>query len=401
VVAQVVPPGADRSFQIRRVEGARQTFDVVTAGLAGASLRFQVVRTDRNKLRLTLIGDDGVLPTDEDVTMWSTAVTAALAGLKRDLDEFVWSGFLGPDVGKWLTQAQRLGGPTAVGPFRLVPAPDAYGEIITKPRGGAVGITHSWFIRVEGVVKARDNWEAEGIAASHARTVSALLSLAWGTDWVLRMGPFTARVDERPEFVFPNTSAWVEDNPLNGGSSAPPNKVDLPDWLGKAWAIAERDQEISRILHVYHEARALDPSHPSFAALGYIATIEGIAGRRFPQIQSCKDCNQKTGSAARFRRMVKEVLYRDEAERISTAYDRRSRTVHTGELFGYERNYGHSPLGAPPSENDATRFTRDTLLSLQRAARRLVIRELGGPLNWEPLTKEDMPGGLLAAAMVI
>jgi hypothetical protein len=126
---------------------------------------------------------------------------------------------------------------------------------------------------------------------------------------------------------------------------------------------------------------------PSQACVTYVAVIESIGKKRALH----------AGSRGRFREALKQVLFIDEALKTAEAYDRRCDTAHEGKVHGPQRSSGVEGLLPMLMSDDGRDFT-DLLSALQKAAQRLLWQELGAPQTWN-LTEDDMPRGLVVAAM--
>jgi hypothetical protein len=105
------------------------------------------------------------------------------------------------------------------------------------------------------------------------------------------------------------------------------------------------DDVVRHALASFHEGFLLSERHPSLAAIGFVAALEGL-GSRLVDLRTCPECHSKVGSGKRFRAVVAAVRPEDESREIARLYTPRSETAHSGILHGTESSFGVSAMGA-------------------------------------------------------
>jgi hypothetical protein len=223
-------------------------------------------------------------------------------------------------------------------------------------------------------------------AAEALRTACGLLSVAWWTSMTVRVGPKFFGSDPRDYL----TKSEYEDS-----NEIPPYEVDVPPWLDQAASmiLEPRNGDLRDALDGYFFALSLRPEFPSHACISLAACIEAVGER----IRRRAKLSTK-GAMANFREGLNGVLYRDEARKVQRVYSKRSSTAHDGRVHGTQRAFGLRAVPGLLASTDTENFDQ-MLFAMEKAARRLLIAELGGPKTWEPLTADDMPRGLVMMAV--
>jgi hypothetical protein len=114
--------------------------------------------------------------------------------------------------------------------------------------------------------------------------------------------------------------------------------VDAPDlWAAAANLTSEDADSFWHALASYRTAWMLRHEHPSFGFVALVTAIEALVDEN--DLSSCTSCGQIGGLGRAFRNVITtETGISDELLKPITnrAYDRRSKTLHTGLLHGRE-----------------------------------------------------------------
>jgi hypothetical protein len=130
---------------------------------------------------------------------------------------------------------------------------------------------------------ADDLYDANRWAAGQARRLTGLLSVAFGSPWVLRMGPNPGKPGEG--FVLPD--APKHQTGADQIEFPPPRDAAYPDWIKGAWKIMARKPWLSRLVVAFQEGLLLGQNHESYAAMAFVAIIEEIGTRRVKKLPRC------------------------------------------------------------------------------------------------------------------
>lgn len=133
------------------------------------------------------------------------------------------------------------------------------------------------------------------------------------------------------------------------------------------------DSALKHALLMYHESVVLEREHPSVSLVCLTSATEALAARRSPKREKCVTCGQITGSTARFRSVLAEVLPFDKAKDVAGAYAYRSKTVHEAAMHG-DSGYTYLPSDFHLPQNSGD--FRELQWRLSGACRELLLREL-------------------------
>ncbi|MBV6695610.1 hypothetical protein KV557_00525 [Kitasatospora aureofaciens] len=250
--------------------------------------------------------------------------------------------------------------------------------------------TYTYPLIAAGTVSAYSWTPGFREAQRQVRRICALLTLTSPiVCWIPRSQPLHFQPGAEGLKV-PATGLWHElgdpdrPGPWTGEPLEGAVPLDLPVWLSRAWQAVDVDPGLDRAVDAAYEAVRLERDHPSAAHLAYVAAIEGY-GERYVEpapCDCCEECPTEKGVAqARFKEALRRAgLSSKERGRLRQAYELRSRTGHTGAMFGTEDSFGfpHMDLFAPQA---GTQFTHHHLRRLRHAARtvlRHAIEQHGG-----------------------
>lgn len=319
-------------------------------------------------------------PSIDQIQPWVTAVQTAGERLGHSHTEFAWGAIVGvsPEWDGRHVNLEVLETPASVGPLRLRPG-GVFVQERTPPRFPSLngfGAHETWPLIVEGASSGY-SWDAASPPASRdLHRLCALLSIVWEQCWVLREGPQPSTLGEIhiPEKVPPD--AWfgpIDDN------RPPPHPLRVPDWLDSAWTLLDGDSDLAHAVAGHYEGLQLLRDHPSFALIAFVGSIESIGAKLFG-LRRCAQCQADTGYARRFRKALRLVRSRRDAENLFAAYDRRSKTAHAGHLHGAEPLFGVPDFSRALSADPMQHFAWGLARRMGNVSRDLLVRALTGDL---------------------
>lgn len=351
-VPQIRSGGPDRDSDLAF------SFDIEAATLrstlamepAGPGVRFVVTSTDGTPVQ------------DPDLRVWRTVVDEALDHFREPGDS-TWFAVIGTTPGGMFEYAdQRLRAAGKVGSIDLRPCA-AMEECI-----GIVGLDDDKVRQIHPVLLegACRNDHDGGIYAYEegiqTRRVCALLSLAWGRCWTIKLHPHP----ERPPGVVLDAQLPTLDRSNNLMST---EVVELPSWLAAAWKNVEDDPNLSDALDSFYEGMLLLSEHPSLAMVAFVICCETHGSRSIPERRS----------RARVRAALETVLNPEDAgELVNAYYTHRNETAHQGKLHGLEKSSGRQLDRMVGEENPELAFSLGLLRGLRDATRDLLLSAVGG-----------------------
>lgn len=230
-----------------------------------------------------------------------------------------------------------------------------------------------WPIIVEGRSQ-EDEWaKADREAAGALHRLASLVSLAWNEPFQVRVGPQLASTlpPRLPDDWMAPRDSFLGANPQIGMRDEQP----LPGWLQEAWRYLDNDDragDAAAALSLWHEGLLLQPEHPSFALVAFVASVEQVDKVLQPAT---------SGSAARFWKALGQVTPASDlaALRKPDVYKLRSSTAHGSRVHGLETIFG-AVVPPPPlstiSPDPLSHFVHRTVPQMAKAARALLIRML-------------------------
>lgn len=315
---------------------------------------------------------------EDEFAVWRQGVESAIARLGTRI-EVKWIAILSQSQPESYTlNGQRLEVPASVGDLSFTSITDGVSEDARIPMSGigvSVGQFYHWPIEVRGSTSCYV-WLRDGelTALARLRRLSALLSLAWDSPWIVREGPRD-----------PAVSFSGEDSPLQGHSWRPiadeilrdsGRPISVPAWISDAERTMTQISRLAHALLMHQEGLILRRDHPSMALVCFTAAVETLAQiNKNPE--KCPECGMVLSSRKRFEDAVRDVLDEEQAAYLAKAYPQRSRTVHQGRLHGTEmqiNSFGRMSLFAPDEE---AIFTAGTVQSAQEVSKRLLLGAFG------------------------
>lgn len=325
----------------------------------------------------------------ELVRKWSTALAAALSGLREGPSKHLWWAVLGPDLTLRGPNRVVLGSASAGG-LSIAEGNVVYAERLYQRSNITFHISSDllWLpLTVEGTSLGYDWPEAAQDAYRQLFESCALISLEAEQRWVVRerpqprspTAPELGKLADRPPGSRLRAATTEEiqrarDNPLTIDSA----------WLSHAIG-SLKTKRLFDAASVFYEGVGLQEEHTSFAAVAFVTCIEQLGDYLFQEEDppACSECGKKQFSSRSrlFEKALGLAASQERAKWLIKLYGRRSATAHQGRLFGHESILGNyeaaSVLSAFASEPQ--RF-ETSLHFLRKAAKDLLRRVLGGDL---------------------
>lgn len=247
--------------------------------------------------------------------------------------------------------------------------------------GGTVEVTYPVVVR--GSASGYESRAAMKQANDQLLRLCASLTLDTGYFW---------EVLESPQpYEWDPTSLPVSEYPLNDRDPVKYATVNCAatEVAEETFARMETDSVVANLAAAYYHAREIEEGSPSLATVIYVSVIEAIGSRFVPltKCQCCADCNKSQGYARQFRKALREVLPRKEADRLGRLYEKRSKTAHEGTLHGTE--FRLFAISNSFDSDPADFFFYQEVRHIRAAARGLLLKlvEDGLP-EMEPATPE-------------
>jgi hypothetical protein len=210
-------------------------------------------------------------------------------------------------------------------------------------------------------------------ATVELNTVCALLSLEFESAWNVRQ---PAMIDDGSEITLPSFGFGLTDgrhHPIVGMI----RRVSTPSWMDGAAHIVGDNETLFSALHSHREGLALMDEHPSLALVCFVSAIEGV-GSTLVDLAVCDECKSRIGAGKRFRKALKTVFTNREVDALTSAYELRSQTAHSGTLHGEETSMGMfmAPLESFAGRAQSMDFRYETLWALRDASKKVLVKQL-------------------------
>ncbi|MFE2534721.1 hypothetical protein [Streptomyces sp. NPDC059371] len=311
----------------------------------------------------------------EDIAMWRGGIEAAIARIGTRNKER-WIAILSQNQPDPHTlNGQRLDGDTTIGDLSFASLTSGVSEDALIPMSGhgvTVGQFSHWPIEVRGSTSCY-TWRRDGEVATLARLrrISAALSLAWDSPWLVREGPHDSNLSQERSHLQGHSWRPVTDETMRDGS----RPITIPSWIANAERIMAETPRWANALLMHQEGLTLKRDHPSMALVCFTAAVETIAQiNKNPE--KCPECSMVLSSRQRFEDTIHGVLDEEQAMYLMKSYPQRSKTVHQGRLHGTEmqiNGFGRMSLFVPDEE---LLFTAGTVEAAQEASKRLLLNAL-------------------------
>lgn len=216
--------------------------------------------------------------------------------------------------------------------------------------------------------------DTERQAARSLHRLVCLIGLAWNEPWQVRVAPQLSSnlPPNLPEgWLAEVPEPFLGHNPQIGMRS----EAGLPDWIQAAWYRLEVDDpagDIGAALSLWHEGVLLQPEHPSFALVAFVACVEQIGKVLAPAIG---------GSRGRFWSALQLGTNAHELTELKKVdvYKLRSMTAHGSRMHGLETVFGSvvpPPALAAGLPDSVSNFVHQTVPQMHRAGQALLLRVL-------------------------
>jgi hypothetical protein len=342
--------------------------------------RLRLVPLQRG-LVAVVAGADGPDIEATQVEPWATAIEEATRRVGQRHQSFDWVAVVGRLPGREFYRI-ALASEARIGSLRLSPAQHYLTEYLSGSHPSLFARTSywSWPIIVEGSSTGY-NWLVAAVAATRTvHRLAALLSLSWGSCWVIREVP--AERGEGPRLETPERPWWQKQPETPEEDQAESfQREDIAEWLDEAWSILDADPAVEDALLVYHQGLVLQQEdRESFAMIAFVASIEAIGAKlsKRKRCSCCPECKVMIGSAKQFQEALALVVPEEERCKAlaKVVYDQRSTTAHAGRLHGSEAAPGtFVSAGSFFARNSVWEFTSH-LWETRKANRDLLLRVL-------------------------
>ncbi|MET9128021.1 hypothetical protein [Streptomyces sp. NPDC004528] len=313
-----------------------------------------------------------------DVTEWREGIEAAIARIGTRSEE-QWTAILSqnqPDP--YTLNGQRLSEPVSIGGLSFSSLTDGIAEDARIPAMGlgiSVGQFFHWPVEVRGATSCY-TWQRDGEVTTLARLrrISALLSLAWDSPWLVREGP------RDPSASFVGMSPTLQGHswrPITDGIIRESGRpISVPTWIADAERIMSQVPRSANALLMHQEGLTLRREHSSMALVCFTAAVETLAQiNKNPE--KCPECRMVLSSRKRFEDAIRGVLDEEQAAFLMKAYPQRSRTVHQGRLHGTEMQMGSFGRMSLFASDEEMLFTAGTVQAAQEASKKLLLNTFG------------------------
>lgn len=311
-----------------------------------------------------------------DVEFWQDLIQEARTRMRFG-DPFTWSALIGSDPGRRASEDTKLKSVSTVGDLRLIPPAECLLEAVKHTDSfNSRSQSLSWPIVVEGCSTGRGWARTMSAVREEIYRLCLLLSVGWGGCWRLRNGPLHLSPGE---YVAPSSYPWdtgIDREADLDYDPEPRHLVEAEEWFSGGLERLRSDDKMRRCCEIYHEGLLLQFQHPSLAFIAFVAAVESLGELRYESLPRCEQCGAVTESGKRFRKLLRMVLTRKEADVLWDAYERRSRTVHSGALHGLEPSFGDLRMDDFHLPGPRSSFSGYYALRLQEAACKLLRLEL-------------------------
>lgn len=299
---------------------------------------------DKQDAKPYIIGTDGIAR--NEVAIWRDAVIHANKNMGKT-EPFKWLAFIGTDPQDLRSSGVQLSGTMQIGHLRLTPSEKPFPEWwVHRTQINQASPIVTGLVQVHGTSRAFSRQVVLEVAASELRQLTALLSVATSRCWIVRDGPNPRlRTDEKGTYEFddlvefPTSSPWLKDFEMSEGNLRMQN-IEVPEWVDSAWQMIRSRSWLSRLVLALQEGLMLEPTHPSWACVAYVAVIEQI-GKRGSAVRHKSLRHNQPGAMDAFRRALNGVLSPESVRTLAQLYyGDRSKTAHEGRLHGNELTFG-------------------------------------------------------------
>ncbi|MCB8903510.1 MULTISPECIES: hypothetical protein [unclassified Streptomyces] len=348
----------------------------VGAGEGQLDTRLLILPKTESVVNLWICGT-GEAEAELDVTVWTAAVSEALEGLREPHKVHEWTAIIGTLPSKMGDRVVKMGDPCDIAEIRF----SSTERIFREPWRVNASLS-SWKIydSVPILVRGRSSgydWQhVQKDAAENLNRLVGLLSVAWGFFVDVREAAAPLELGER---YAPDVSPWMSES-MHGESRSVStvDVLEVPDWINGAWQRLKRQKRLDAAIGMYMEGVRVQDEHDSLALVSFVAVVEAISLSLFHE-QRCPGCKGHLNIGAKFRETLKLVLSPDEAEELNRVYSSRSKTVHTGRLYGGESSPGAFAFSFFEKSTEIE-FSHQMVQRMKNVARNLLQMALRGDL---------------------
>jgi hypothetical protein len=300
--------------------------------------------------------------------LWRRAANEAKERLNESNPEFCWAAVIKQlDVHSGSLQALKSRCTISdvnlrSGNKRLISR--EYSQI---PQMGGYSINFSWPIVIEGKSKGHNWFAANNSASSDLNKLTALISLAWNSTWIVAQSPVNI---DAGILNIPSPEPNMANFPEN-----PRRYRTIPKWIGKAYEQIDQHPALLNALRAYYQGLLMQKDHPSFALVAFVVVLENVGNQILGE--RCQSCHSKNSSKSKFIAGIESVVTdKAEVKKLTLAYNLRSMTAHEGVLHGTEYEIGSMPLPSLfGNQNRASLFAFTELCNIRRIANLALLKQ--------------------------
>ena len=306
------------------------------------ALRTALLLTGATGSSAAFIVSDESPPSEDETGFWNGAIERAENAMRTTDSDVPWVAIVGPAFDSLRQADCLLTDQGNVGSIVLEPLATAHFDYVQQDPyfilGSGIRAFRSHPIMVRGAVRTFSWWEnGTHLAGKQLARITAILALATGYHWVIRMPPDLIRQQGPLTLPLRSPAFAVAEPILEDQDHIVPVPFAITPWMENAWSLVDRDQAFSDALFAYAEGMSLREQHPSFAHLSFVAAIEAIGSRyvESERCSCCDDCRITIGATKQFRHAAMIVMSKRELGQLDP-YTKRSGTAHSGTLYGFE-----------------------------------------------------------------
>jgi len=315
---------------------------------------------------------------EEQLEILRKAITGAKEDLSKENPKFQWAAIIGQVNSFGVSIA--LGRRSSISNLKLRSGGGQHFSSQSSPTVSLYGSSFSisFPIVVEGVSSGYNWLVATRQASQEVNKIAALLSVAWGTTIKLLHSPQLSEPDKLKLPLVGNGGLQPVSMPKAKGFRA--KRRTVPSWVEQAYLGLPSDSRLDNALNAHYQGLLMEATHPSFAMIAFVASIE-VLGRTIIG-DKCSCCGKWTGNKERFTTGLRAVVKsQSEVKRLAEAYSSRSDTAHEGVLHANETSLGSIVFPSMFSSDAKDLFAYTDLRQIKDANRALLMLALKGRLK--------------------
>lgn len=229
---------------------------------------------------------------------------------------------------------ERLSHSGSLGPFDIDPSPGPIRVRTESPCAEGYSLKTVWPINVWST--GPQDHRQTPLAPQSLRNLCLVLALATGHHWSIRGQLRSESQVPTPE----RELAQMKENWAEFGTpdldQSPSSEFRIEPWMMAGLYLLESQPLLGNAAGMFDQGLIIGIEHPSVAALCFISAIEALGELEGDELFACSECGSKVGVAKRFESQIATVVPKEKLKYYKELYRKRSKTVHTSELYGDE-----------------------------------------------------------------